>query len=217
MPSNPQGNGRNVALPDENRPSWRPQDENGLRNRRPLYDEDEDRYLYGRGQHWEDREHRDWDRSGRHYAGSFEDRYRERSYPEREPYGYPRDRERPNLGTGGGMHGYSQSTGYQGPGMMHGGQPAPQTQGHRGKGPANYHRSDDRLRELVCEALTDDDRVDATHVDVVVRNGEAVLTGTVTDRAQKRAAEDCAEQVSGVKDVQNNIRVGDPKKDERRP
>ena len=35
-----QGNGRNVAMPDENRPSWRPQDEGG-RNRRNMSDDDE--------------------------------------------------------------------------------------------------------------------------------------------------------------------------------
>ena len=29
--ANNQGNGRNVATPDENRPSWRPEDENGQR------------------------------------------------------------------------------------------------------------------------------------------------------------------------------------------
>ncbi|HEY5948346.1 MAG TPA: hypothetical protein VIV40_22775, partial [Kofleriaceae bacterium] len=37
-------NGRNVAVPDENRPSWRPQDEAGQRNRRSMSDDD-DRYM----------------------------------------------------------------------------------------------------------------------------------------------------------------------------
>ena len=36
-------NGRNVALPDENRPTWRPQDEHSQRVRRSMSEED-DRY-----------------------------------------------------------------------------------------------------------------------------------------------------------------------------
>jgi osmotically-inducible protein OsmY len=85
--------------------------------------------------------------------------------------------------------------------------------GHRGKGPRNFTRSDDRIREMVCERLTDDDRVDATNIDVRVTNGEVVLSGTVHDRRSKRIAEDIVEDLPGVTDVQNVIRVqrGDPR------
>ena len=79
--------------------------------------------------------------------------------------------------------------------------------GHRGKGPKSFTRSDERIREAVCEALTDDDHVDASHIEVVVQNGEVMLTGTVDDRAQKRRAEDIVERVGGVHDVQNNLRL----------
>jgi osmotically-inducible protein OsmY len=81
-------------------------------------------------------------------------------------------------------------------------------QGHRGKGPAGYTRSDERIRENVCEALADDDRVDASNIEVTVKNGEVILTGTVDDRQSKRMAEECVENLSGVKDVQNQLRVG---------
>jgi hypothetical protein len=81
-------------------------------------------------------------------------------------------------------------------------------QGHRGKGPAGYTRSDERIRENVCEALADDDRVDASNIEVNVKNGEVILTGTVEDRQSKRMAEECVENLSGVKDVQNQLRVG---------
>ena len=37
--------------------------------------------------------------------------------------------------------------------------------------------------------------------------GEITLTGTVTSRDQKRRAEDVVEDISGVKHVQNNLRV----------
>lgn len=78
---------------------------------------------------------------------------------------------------------------------------------HRGKGPAGYQRSDERIRELVCESLTDDDEIDASHVEVRVSDGEVTLSGTVDDRRAKRAAEDCAYSASGVRDVQNRLCV----------
>ncbi len=78
---------------------------------------------------------------------------------------------------------------------------------HRGKGPAGYQRSDERIRELVCESLTDDDEIDASHIEVGVSDGEVTLSGTVDDRRTKRAAEDCAYSVGGVRDVQNRLRV----------
>ena len=80
---------------------------------------------------------------------------------------------------------------------------------HRGKGPAGYQRSDERIRELVCESLTDDDEIDASHIAVSVTGGEVMLSGTVDDRGSKRAAEDCAYSVPGVRDVQNRLRVRD--------
>jgi osmotically-inducible protein OsmY len=99
-----------------------------------------------------------------------------------------------------------QRGGYGGSGMQGGyGQQSP---GHRGKGPQGYTRSDDRIRETVCEALHDDDHVDATHIEVVVKNGEVILTGNVEDRRQKRLAEDLVERLPGVKDVQNQLRCG---------
>jgi CBS domain-containing protein len=79
---------------------------------------------------------------------------------------------------------------------------------HKGRGPRNYQRSDDRIREDINERLTDDVRVDASEIEVVVVNREVTLTGTVRDRNEKRWAEDIAEAVSGVTHVQNNLRVG---------
>jgi hypothetical protein len=80
---------------------------------------------------------------------------------------------------------------------------------HRGKGPKGYTRPDDRICEDVCDCLTDDPMLDAGEIEVQVQNGEVTLSGTVSDRLAKRHAEDMIERVSGVKDVQNNIRVRD--------
>jgi len=79
--------------------------------------------------------------------------------------------------------------------------------GHRGRGPRGYNRSDDRIREDVSDRLTDDPYVDASEIDVAVSGCEVTLTGTVDSRSTKRRAEDVAERVSGVRHVQNNLRV----------
>lgn len=80
---------------------------------------------------------------------------------------------------------------------------------HGGRGPKNYTRSDDRIREDVSDRLTDDPLVDASDIDVSVESQEVTLTGTVASRNERRLAEECAESVSGVKYVQNNLRVKD--------
>lgn len=77
----------------------------------------------------------------------------------------------------------------------------------RGRGPKNYRRSDDRLREEVCDRLSDNEWLDASDVEVNVVVGEVILTGTVDSRYAKRLAENIAESVSGVSNVQNNLRV----------
>jgi osmotically-inducible protein OsmY len=78
---------------------------------------------------------------------------------------------------------------------------------HRGKGPKGYTRSDDRIREDVHDRLADDSYVDASDIEVKVENGDVVLTGNVTDREQKRRAEDLIESLSGVRNVENRIHV----------
>ena len=79
--------------------------------------------------------------------------------------------------------------------------------GHRGKSPVGYHRSDERIWEAVCEALTDNDYIDPTAIEVTVKDGEVTLAGSVPERYMKRMAEDCIEGISGVTDVQNQLRI----------
>lgn len=80
---------------------------------------------------------------------------------------------------------------------------------HRGRGPKNYSRSDERIREDVNDRLTDDDHIDASDIEVAVSSREVTLSGIVDSRFAKRHAEDIAESVSGVSHVQNNLRVRD--------
>ncbi|RAW01394.1 BON domain-containing protein [Pseudochryseolinea flava] len=78
---------------------------------------------------------------------------------------------------------------------------------HRGKGPKGYQRSDERIKDDINDRLSDDAFVDASDIDVTVQNGEVTLTGTVQSRSDKRRAEDVAEAVSGVKNVEVRLRV----------
>jgi BON domain len=78
---------------------------------------------------------------------------------------------------------------------------------HRGLGPKGYQRSDERIREDVCERLTDDPFIDASDIEVVVRGREVTLSGTVASRGLRRRVEDLAEMASGVTHVQNDLRV----------
>jgi len=78
---------------------------------------------------------------------------------------------------------------------------------HRGKGPKGYTRSDERIKDDLNDKLSDDSFIDASDIDVTAENGEIVLTGSVNSREEKRRAEDIAERVSGVKNVENRLRV----------
>lgn len=80
---------------------------------------------------------------------------------------------------------------------------------HRGRGPKGYTRSDERIREDVNDRLTDDGWLDASDIDVQVSSSEVTLTGHVNSREEKRRAEDIVEAISGVRHVQNNLRVKD--------
>lgn len=78
---------------------------------------------------------------------------------------------------------------------------------HRGKGPKDYRRSDERIREDTCDRLADDGNLDASQIEVSVKDAEVTLNGQVDSRNAKRRAEDCVDSVSGVTHCQNNLRV----------
>ncbi|MFN8601817.1 MAG: BON domain-containing protein [Candidatus Binatia bacterium] len=76
-----------------------------------------------------------------------------------------------------------------------------------GRGPRGYQRSDERIRENVCDLLLEASHVDASGFDVQVSGGEVTLEGAVADRRMKRDAEDLVEQVPGVTQVHNHLRI----------
>jgi len=93
---------------------------------------------------------------------------------------------------------------------------------HSGRGPRNYQRSDERIREDLCERFTQHSYLDPTDIDVRVQNAQVTLDGTVSDRWAKRTAEDLADSVWGVKEVHNLLRIvpidlgQEPPREERR-
>jgi hypothetical protein len=162
--------------------------------------------------------------------------YRERGrFEQLEDWERPREfgqqRRRSSFGSGEGYGragrggaGYGRDAGYRDDSRSWGGDPSSFGQAertgygssfeqegqrgrHAGRGPKGYQRSDERLKEEVCERLTAHADIDASEIEVSVQNGEVTLEGTVENRQMKRAAEDCAEAVSGAQQVHNRLRV----------
>ncbi|MFO0574950.1 MAG: BON domain-containing protein [Polyangia bacterium] len=75
-----------------------------------------------------------------------------------------------------------------------------------GKGPKGYVRSDERIREDVCERLSEG-HLDASDIDVQVKDGEVTLVGQVSDRRTKRLVEELLDPIKGIKDVENKLKV----------
>ncbi len=85
----------------------------------------------------------------------------------------------------------------------HGGGLLVHDMGHRGRGPKGYKRSDDSIYEDVCVILSLSPEIDASNIEVGVKEGVVFLSGTVHDRGVKKLAEYEIENISGVLDVQN--------------
>jgi hypothetical protein len=137
----------------------------------------------------------------REYAPRQQQGYAPYPYGEEPPYRHLEDWQRPwQLGEQrGSSYGSSQERGYR-RSTTTGGQ-------YRGRGPKGYQRSDERLREDICERLTDAADIDATEIGIEVHSGEVTLSGSVPDRRMKRAAEDLVEECSGVSQVHNALRI----------
>jgi osmotically-inducible protein OsmY len=83
-------------------------------------------------------------------------------------------------------------------------------------GPRNYKRPDSRISDDICDRLTQHGQLDASGIQVNVTDGVVNLDGRVGSRQDKRLAERIADSVSGVNDVNNNLKIQDQgKKNER--
>lgn len=88
-----------------------------------------------------------------------------------------------------------------------------------GKGPKGWSRSDQRVREEVCERLTEDRLLDARGVEVSVADGVVTLRGEVPGSSDAAHAEMLARGAPGVRDVVTELRhaPGTRAIDRRRP
>ena len=177
--------------------SWFGDDEAAQRrrmdeSRNPRRDRDRDDYgSTAAGRAWERsketvREVTDRDRDGRRGFAEWNDN----DYPSRNRGYYAESSD------------YPTATGHAGPRWN-----AATTGQYVGRGPKGYRRGDERIREDVCDRLTDDPRIDAGDIDVQVKDGEVTLSGSVRTREEKRFTEDVIERISGVRDVNNHLKV----------
>ncbi|HZX79791.1 MAG TPA: BON domain-containing protein [Lysobacter sp.] len=81
--------------------------------------------------------------------------------------------------------------------------------GQKRRGTRNATRSDALIAEELNERFTDDDLLDASEILLRSEDGRVLLTGNVPERWMKHRAEDIAESVRGVVDIENRIRVDD--------
>ena len=78
---------------------------------------------------------------------------------------------------------------------------------YRGRGPRGYVRSPERIREDICDRLTDNPFVDASEIEVWVTGSEVRLAGTVDNETALRQAQEIAAEAVGVTHVHNELRV----------
>jgi hypothetical protein len=88
----------------------------------------------------------------------------------------------------------------------HGGSLIGHDRGKQGLGPKGYKRKDKDIYEDVCDMLSLSPDVDASDIEVRVENGIVYLTGAVTDRRTKKLAELEIENISGIHDIQNQLK-----------
>ena len=69
--------------------------------------------------------------------------------------------------------------------------------------------SDARIVEEVREILSRDNLLDSSAIEVTVTNGHVLLEGLVSSRQIKRLAELSVENLSGVRDVINQLKLSD--------
>jgi hypothetical protein len=139
------------------------------------------------------------------------------TYGEMEAYGSGRGSSDPTPGVQRDWSGSRGQGGYGGPEERAYGEIQPERHGQTAglgssagsgpRGPKGYRRSDDRLREEICERIAQSERIDAGDVTVGVQDASVTLEGTIADRAMKYELEELVDRVTGVREVDNRVRI----------
>ena len=77
-------------------------------------------------------------------------------------------------------------------------------------GPKGYQRSDQRMREDICDHLMRTGHIDSSDVTVEVSGAKVQLDGSVPARWMRHAIENLADVCPGVQDIENRISVKKP-------
>ncbi|VVE61730.1 transport-associated protein [Pandoraea captiosa] len=136
---------------------------------------------------------------GRDYGRDYDRDYGSRVSGGGQAYGY-----------GGGRQAQGQDRWQGRPGTSPRGYGSQTTDMRHRQGPKGYSRTDERIREDVCERLCMAHELEVQDVSVQVRDGRVELQGSVPQRWMKHAIEDVADQCFGVQDVENRIRTQSP-------
>ncbi len=78
---------------------------------------------------------------------------------------------------------------------------------YSGKGPKGYKRSIDKIKDEACEILARDFELDASNIEVEIKENFLFLKGFVFSRQDKKKAESLVEDISGIDDVQNQLQI----------
>jgi hypothetical protein len=89
------------------------------------------------------------------------------------------------------------------PGIRRGPKPAPKYP----PGPKGYQRTDQRMREDICDQLMRTGHIDSSDVTVEVSGATVQLAGSVPVRWMKHVIENLADACPGVQDIENRISV----------
>jgi hypothetical protein len=82
-----------------------------------------------------------------------------------------------------------------------------QRESYRGQGPSNYRPTDERIRERLCEVLTDHGDIDASSFALEVDCGIVKLEGNVRDEAMKDRLLATVQDIHGVVGVVDRLDV----------
>lgn len=154
-------------------------------------------------------------------SGRFDESFGDRGYSERGREGWGQSQSGQNYGQGSGgdygramggqaranwpqRHDYSSTYGNS-PSSNYGSGGG--LSGAKRQGPKGYTRSDDRLKDDVCDRLMQHHELDISAISIEVQDGKVTLEGSVPDRWMKHHIEDVVDGCNCVKDVENRIRI----------
>jgi hypothetical protein len=78
---------------------------------------------------------------------------------------------------------------------------------YTGYGPKNWKITDEKLKERICEVLLHSFEVDASEIEVDVKDRIVNLKGNISSKGMRRVAEDLVGSIPGVEDVFTQLKI----------